>query len=211
MLPGSDMDIKILSQDLPDTEDMHGEDGREEVGAILDGLQALFSGFPSDMKIRDMNVIKGRISLLMFFVDALKIDITINKASDILKTFFIQQSIAALDMAFGVPITKKAILLGKLLCTNFSILGSKAGRLPSYAIELAIIFVLNTIPLFNTTQVSITNIILKMLTTFMTLTTQDIITICGKVSSKKVYESIINKKRLDSLSESECRVSSAQF
>lgn len=211
MLPGSDMDIKILSQDLPDTEDMHGEIGREEVGAILDGLQALFSGFPTEMKIRDLNVVKGRISLLTFFVDELKIDITVNKASDILKTLFIQQSIAALDMAFGVPITKKSILLGKLLCTNFSIMGSKAGRLPSYAIELAIIFVLNTIPLINTTQVSITNIIVNLLTTFMTLTAQDILTICGKVNPKKVNESIINKKRLDSLSETECRISSAQI
>jgi len=114
------------------------------------------------------------------------VDITINKASDMIKTVFIQQSILALDNAFGTTITKKAILLGKWLCSSSNILGSKAGRLPSCAIEVAILFVLNTIPLINTSQASITNVILSVMKTFMLLKPSEVITICGNVESKKV-------------------------
>lgn len=99
MLPDSDMDIKVLSRQLPDTEDMLNLEASEQAKTVLNYLKLLFQSFPKDMLIRDVMVIPGRISVLTLYVDKLKVDITINKASDMIKTVFIQQSILALDLA----------------------------------------------------------------------------------------------------------------
>jgi hypothetical protein len=132
MLPSSDMDIKILSRDLPDTEDLYDTANGQQAATILTRLKELFQEYPKDLKIQDPTVIKGRISLLTFNADNMKVDITINKASDILKTRFIQGALQMVDDKLNSPnMTCKLIRLAKVLCTEANIIGSKSGRLPS--------------------------------------------------------------------------------
>lgn len=74
-------------------------------------------------------MVPGRIPLLTFYVDKLKVDITINKTSDITKTEFVKEGMRRLDDK-GCQ-ARNAILLAKALCMNNGILGSKEGKLPS--------------------------------------------------------------------------------
>lgn len=115
---------------LPDTENIDGG-STQDACLVLEHLQTFLRDFLKDMKIRDINVIKGRVSLLTFKINKLKIDITINRGSDILKAVFVEQSMFALDLAFEKPITRQVMLLGKLLCVSANMLGSSNGRLPT--------------------------------------------------------------------------------
>lgn len=126
-------------------------------------LNKIKSQLLQEFDIRKIQEIQAEVPILKIQVFNINIDISINQINGVRSLIFLEE----ISRLFPKHLLKKSILVCKAWGTYFSrILGSQAGLLGTYALEVLILFILNTIPACRTSTLQVLKALVEYFSEF---------------------------------------------
>jgi DNA polymerase sigma len=189
-LKSGDVDITLIT-DPPPAETV--------TLAILNRLKLQFECWQRmnpALCIQETQIIAAEVPIFKFKVNKVSADITINQVNG-LKTVTLLENI---NEIIGSDLYRRSIIIGKIWALHFGrILGGVHSGLTSYALEVLLLFVINTIPASRSSPISV---LTHFLSFFSQFDWENSVLAFHKVFSVSEYVSLItHKKGLNSSNE----------
>lgn len=133
-----------------------------------------------EFEIRNIHEIQAEVPILKVQVFNINVDISINQIGGVRSLIFLEE----ISRLFPKHLLKKSILIIKAWGTYFSrILGSQVGLLGTYALEVLIVFILNTVPTCRTNSLQVLKTLIEYFSEFDW--ENCVVTCVGVVSAQK--------------------------
>jgi hypothetical protein len=138
--------------------------------------------FLQEFEIKSVQEISAEVPLLKFKVFEINVDVSINQIGGVRTLIFLEE----ICRLFPKHLMKKSIILSKAWGTYYSrIMGAINGLLTTYALEVLIVFILNTFPESRTTPLQVLAFLIDYFSGFDW--ENNIITCCGVLPYSKLY------------------------
>ena len=126
-------------------------------------LNKIKSQLLQEFEIRNIQEIQAEVPILKVQVFNINVDISINQIGGVRSLIFLEE----ISRLFPKHLLKKSILITKAWGTYFSrILGSQVGLLGTYALEVLIVFILNTVPSCRTNTLQVLKTLIEYFSEF---------------------------------------------